>query len=117
MYTDNLVLKIDDNIREKIKEYKNYAKDNGVSFYIFNPDTDSQNINRKVDITSCHYIDRYFFVSVTGKVVPCCWNHVNMGNVKKESFDEIFNGEKYNKLRKMVLNGNDKYCKNCRKDG
>lgn len=117
MYDKDLILKIDDEVRKKIEEYKNYAREKEVSFYIFNPDTDSQNVNRKVNITTCHYVDRYFFVGVSGKVVPCCWSKISMGNVKKESFNDIFNGEKYKKLRKMIEKGNDKYCKNCRKDG
>lgn len=117
MYDKDLFLEITDDVRKKVEEYKEYAKENNVSFYIFNPNSDSQIENRTININNCHYIDNYFFVGVTGNVVPCCWNHISMGNIKKDKFDEIFNGEKYNKLRKMIKKGNDKYCMNCRKDG
>jgi radical SAM protein with 4Fe4S-binding SPASM domain len=55
------------------------------------------------------------FIFVTGHVIPCCaQNEANkrdyqkataMGNVFEKPFKEIWNGEKYENLRKMLKNG------------
>ena len=48
-------------------------------------------------------------INPNGDVVPCCHqrgsNPTILGNVKKDSVDDIFNGEKMKKLRKDMLNG------------
>lgn len=53
-----------------------------------------------------------------GKVVPCCFDkdatHV-MGDLKKQSFKEIWQGEKYNQFRRQLLTARSSIdiCKNC----
>ena len=59
----------------------------------------------------------------TASVVPCCQtlgppNEIKsiLGHLDNESFESIYNGNKYNELREAHKNGNfDKieYCKNC----
>ena len=43
-----------------------------------------------------------------GNVYPCCMSMhgTAMGNVNESSLEEIWNGEKYNELRKMHITGN-----------
>jgi radical SAM protein with 4Fe4S-binding SPASM domain len=64
------------------------------------------------------------FIFVTGHVIPCCaGNEANerefqkkyaMGNIFEKSFKEIWNGEKYRELRKMIREGKvPTVCKSC----
>lgn len=58
------------------------------------------------------------FISVEGDISPCCALYTNMkmsmGNVLKEAFDDVWNGEKYRKLRRDFKKG-VKYsiCRDC----
>lgn len=46
-----------------------------------------------------------------GEVVPCCFSDEVMGNVKNQTFEEIWYGDKYRKFRKRLMAGNfAKYC-------
>jgi radical SAM protein with 4Fe4S-binding SPASM domain len=48
-----------------------------------------------------------------GEVSPCCppWvNHYSLGNINKQSYEEIWNGEKAQKFRESILDGSYKYC-------
>jgi radical SAM protein with 4Fe4S-binding SPASM domain len=53
-----------------------------------------------------------------GKVVPCCFDkdaHFVLGDLNKNSFYEIWNGEQYNAFRTSLLNSRNEIeiCKNC----
>lgn len=53
-----------------------------------------------------------------GKVVPCCFDkdaHFVLGDLKKNSFSEIWNGEEYNRFRKTLLSSRSEIemCRNC----
>jgi radical SAM protein with 4Fe4S-binding SPASM domain len=53
-----------------------------------------------------------------GKVVPCCFDkdaHYVLGDLNKNSFDEIWNGGKYNEFRASLLRSRNEIemCKNC----
>jgi radical SAM protein with 4Fe4S-binding SPASM domain len=57
-------------------------------------------------------------VTWDGKVVPCCFDkdaHYTLGDLKKSSFREIWQGREYNDFRKSILNGREEIemCKNC----
>jgi radical SAM protein with 4Fe4S-binding SPASM domain len=48
-----------------------------------------------------------------GDVCTCCpalVNHYTLGNIFKQSFDEIWNGEKSQAFRKSVIDGDFKFC-------
>jgi len=48
-----------------------------------------------------------------GNITPCCppWvNHYTIGNIKEQSYEEIWNGEKAQEFRKSILDGSFKYC-------
>lgn len=64
------------------------------------------------------------FVFVTGHVIPCCaanesnnrefQKRTSMGNIFETPFFQIWNGDKYKKLRKMIREGNcPPACKKC----
>jgi radical SAM protein with 4Fe4S-binding SPASM domain len=49
----------------------------------------------------------------SGEVVPCCpaWvNHYSLGNINEQSFEEIWNGEKAQKIRESMIDGSFRYC-------
>lgn len=53
-----------------------------------------------------------------GKVVPCCFDkdaHYVLGDLKKESFKDIWYGEAYDKFRTTLLKSRREIeiCKNC----
>jgi radical SAM protein with 4Fe4S-binding SPASM domain len=53
-----------------------------------------------------------------GKVVPCCFDkdaHFVLGDLSKNSFEEIWNGDKYNEFRASILRSRNEIeiCKNC----
>ena len=57
-----------------------------------------------------------------GLVVPCCFDkdaEYVMGDLKKHSFHQIWNGEKYMSFRKALLKGRSEIdmCKNCSEGG
>lgn len=57
-------------------------------------------------------------VTWDGKVVPCCFDkdaHFVLGDLKQQSFEEIWNGEKYNQFRTSLLRSRSEIeiCKNC----
>jgi radical SAM protein with 4Fe4S-binding SPASM domain len=73
-------------------------------------------------ITKCQICVQFFKgvqVQADGEVVPCCvdWKRVNvLGDINKNSFAEIWNGEKMKKLRMEHLKGNKgitEPCKDC----
>ncbi len=57
-------------------------------------------------------------VTVDGSVIPCCFDkdakHA-FGNINKQSFTEIWNGEKYQSFRQQILSNRKSIdiCKNC----
>src|SRR5437016_1439173 len=46
----------------------------------------------------------------TGRIVPCCWNDYNLGNIREQSIEEIWNSEKMQHLRSEFLTGDIKIC-------
>ncbi|NJN41281.1 MAG: radical SAM protein [Flammeovirgaceae bacterium] len=57
-------------------------------------------------------------VTWDGKVVPCCFDkdaHHVLGDLKNDSFNSIWNGEKYQHFRKSLLKSRSEIeiCKNC----
>jgi radical SAM protein with 4Fe4S-binding SPASM domain len=53
-----------------------------------------------------------------GWVVPCCYDKdavYKMGNLRDQSFEEIWKGKKYNEFRKKILHSRNKIdiCRNC----
>nr|MDO8091594.1 radical SAM protein [Candidatus Sigynarchaeota archaeon] len=50
--------------------------------------------------TRCYWPWLYSDIDPNGDVLPCCFSHDVMGNIKKHSFRQIWDGEKYNELRK-----------------
>lgn len=50
-------------------------------------------------------------ISETGIVTPCCANPTIMGDLSKQSFEEVWNGKKYLRFREDV--GSNPFCRLC----
>jgi radical SAM protein with 4Fe4S-binding SPASM domain len=99
------------------EEFINFWKDYDVYAYIKSQDNrwlyDSDD-NIKKNKSHYHYqYCEYPWISCSimseGNVVPCTQisnNEIVLGNLKNNSLEEIWNGEKYQELRKMHLSGN-----------
>jgi len=69
----------------------------------------------KNNLAACHPIYDSIFIGPSGNVKPCCWSSMqSMGNIRENTLDEIWLGEKYIELRRCVESGNIKHCKSCR---
>lgn len=69
----------------------------------------------------CFQLATYVRIIPNGNVYPCCrgWDeHLLMGNIFEQSFEEIWNGPKYQKLREEFLTGELREgCRNCTLSG
>jgi len=64
--------------------------------------------------TPCFHPWRSFSINEMGDVMPCCATSAVMGNLRRSSFNDIWNGPKYRKLRKTVNSSNPLvFCRNC----
>ncbi|MCK9556263.1 radical SAM protein [bacterium] len=73
-----------------------------------------KNILTKAPISKCRAPWTMTCIAANGDVSPCCFlvSYIT-GNINEQSFDEIWNGEKYNILRKSIMEGKNLYCQNC----
>lgn len=66
----------------------------------------------------CGYPSQRLVIDTDGNVFPCCvdvYKEMNLGNIKKQSFLEIWKGEKLKKIREMLKKNKmpSKACKHC----
>ena len=97
------------------REFLKFWKDKDVFAYIKSQDNRWLYENDKDLKSKSHYENQYceypwlsLTVMADGNVVPCTQisnNELVMGNVNEQSLEEIWNGEKYKKLREMHVTG------------
>ena len=64
----------------------------------------------------CYQVPTYLKIKPDGSVYPCCRGikETYMGNIKEESLESIWNGKRYQKLRKEFFTGKlRKCCRDC----
>ena len=76
---------------------------------------ETKGMNSSKKDLSGHYCDKLYTwleVDMFGKAWMCCpsWLPYPIGNVLEESLEEIWNGEKAQKLREQIFTGNWNYC-------
>ena len=76
--------------------------------WLFEQDKDLKN-NSHYAQQYCEYPWTSLTVMADGNVVPCTQisnNELVLGNIKENTLEEIWNGKKYEELRKMHISGN-----------
>lgn len=64
--------------------------------------------------TRCYWPWLYADIDSNGDVLPCCFSWDVMGNIKRHSFKQIWDGEKYRELRKLFKKKElADFCKEC----
>lgn len=70
--------------------------------------------------TICREPWRYMVLNANGNIAPCCPSPMTMGNLNDNSFDEIWNNEKYQYLRRKINTDSEPpecaKCTNCKMD-
>ena len=62
----------------------------------------------------CHDLWNRAVIAATGDVLPCCASPESLGNLREQSFAEIWRGEAYNQLRRGFLSGDlPEMCQHC----
>jgi radical SAM protein with 4Fe4S-binding SPASM domain len=90
-----------------IEKYSRYKKNQDSTFSIKN----------KL-LNNCWKMWHSCVITWDGLVVPCCFDkdaHYKLGNVKEETFKNLWSGSKYNSFRASLLRSRDEIemCKNC----
>ncbi len=63
---------------------------------------------------SCYHPWQSASINERGDVMPCCATSVVMGNLQTETFEDIWNGSRYQKLRNTVNSDKPlRFCRNC----
>ncbi len=98
-------------IKDRIKNIKKRGKNEGMEINIFEENLLSFN-------KQCVWPWESSYISKTGDVVPCCIigdeKVISFGNIKKNSFKDIWNSENYKNFRNDIKNNKiPNYCKNC----
>ena len=66
---------------------------------------------------SCEALENTIEIQPNGDVVPCSFLSIPIGNVRKNSIEEIWNSNKAEELRKLFKsNKENEYCSNCSKN-
>jgi MoaA/NifB/PqqE/SkfB family radical SAM enzyme len=70
--------------------------------------------NSDLEMVNCYHPWQTCSINELGIVKPCCVYWRSMGNLNKSSFQSIWNGKKYQKLRSSVNGKPDGICHDCR---
>lgn len=101
--------------RHEIPEFRQYWSGYPVRVFI-KPSTEYQ---RKTNASKDFHCDRLWYQSVIwndGNVVPCCMDingDYSLGNIKDDSFFNIWNGEQMKDIREKDSHNKFELCKNC----
>ena len=103
--------------REEIKlfeEYERLAAEHNVVLFLDKITDGSKN---KLENRTCKDPWRLVYVNVDGKINPCCYSYYDdsgdMGNIFKNSLDEIWNNMPYRNFRHELKTGMPDVCKKC----
>lgn len=65
----------------------------------------------------CRFITHSAFVNYNGDIIPCQFlTHCVMGNIKKDSLEDVWHSELYQKLRRTIKKTRPKVCMRCCKN-
>jgi MoaA/NifB/PqqE/SkfB family radical SAM enzyme len=80
-----------------------HATDEGVADLMQSrPDLDTRG---KSLIDKCAYPWTFLIVDTDGDVRPCCWTGLSYGNLAEKTFDQVWNGDAAQQMRRDFLSG------------
>ncbi|MFH1478510.1 MAG: radical SAM protein [Candidatus Omnitrophota bacterium] len=83
------------------------------------PKIDAESLSCSKKLKQCPFLWDQVFINNKGTILPCCAPEPPIaGNIEIASFESIWNGEVYQKMREtFVEEGRFEHCYNCAKDG
>jgi MoaA/NifB/PqqE/SkfB family radical SAM enzyme len=66
------------------------------------------------EMVNCYYPWQTCSINELGNVKPCCVHWRSMGSLKTHSWDHVWNGRRYRRLRASVNTKSDPICRACR---
>ena len=115
-YPEKIVIKDEAKYKTLLKEAQKLAETLELRLQSPNLDKLPRNV---VDKSTCQAPANMVCIDHNNDVIPCCWlgygeHKLVMGNLDNQSFDEIWNSEKYTEFRSSVnTHGGKKYCQHC----
>ena len=104
------------------EEGRRRAKELGISIQLPPPfpikrmgeEESTEGTSTQWDRKECYHPWTSVSINEKGDVMPCCISDEKMGNLMEASFEKIWNGKKYQKLRKTVNSPNPvSFCRHC----
>jgi radical SAM protein with 4Fe4S-binding SPASM domain len=92
------------------EQMKVFVPGNSIGMHLHQP--------QRVGVVTCRELWEMPYVTVDGYVTPCCYGShpsiFNMGNFSEQSFEEIWFGKPYQRLRwQHVTNRHPEHCRKC----
>ncbi len=83
---------------------------------LFNNDVSNEEIKRNGLQKGCYVPWMHSFIAHNGDVHPCCISSRVLGNLKENTFEEIWYGDKYSEFRNRLKSYNpNEECRRCRR--
>ncbi|MCA9063100.1 MAG: SPASM domain-containing protein [Planctomycetaceae bacterium] len=70
--------------------------------------------SKRLELAKCFFPWQTCSINELGNVKPCCVYWRSMGDLQKQSFDQVWNGRKFRKLRASINERSDSLCFSCR---
>ena len=84
------------------REAKALAKQLGIDLFMPKSFEEAEPEESTGKLVTCYEPWEFVYFRSDGMIQPCCVNDTELGDITKQSFDEIWNGPVYQKFRKMV---------------
>jgi len=95
-------------------QFRERAKELGIELIIPKTFEESAKEEASTQLIECYEPWEFIYFRADGKIGPCCVNDIQLGDLNTMSFDEIWNGAKYQAFRKMVnTTRKDPNCAQC----
>jgi MoaA/NifB/PqqE/SkfB family radical SAM enzyme len=99
---------------ETLRAVKRRARELGISVRLPDRFTTDGRVRRPKPVPTCPRPYDFAYVGYDGSVRPCCFPLLFLGTILEESFLDIWNGGKYQKLRRAFHEGRPPaFCREC----
>jgi len=114
-----------ENFEKVLRDIKKNCNKFGITLY-FTPSFETPPVELQEEsgnkVSSDHTTRQCIFpwespiISKDGDVLPCCTSRESMGNLRTDTFEDIWTGTKFSNFRSALINGGEnipEVCKNC----